>query len=1003
MAREDDSDHATDEESAPIDAPRGRRRVLKGIGALGLGGIAGCLGDGDGNTPTDTLPGDTDTDTPTDTLPRDTDTPTDTPEDTDTPTPTPEPVPDDVGILVVSSTPDYRHESIPAGNEAMKELGARMESETGAESVTVDIIDTEGEYADTEPTTFPTDPTALAKYDVIVFNNANGGTAPDEGPDVLDAEQAAAFETFVRSGRGVVGIHSAIDAQRSDSFYADVMGSYFRAHPAEQQGTMKVTDRVHPSTSHLPEEWNLEAEWYTFTEDPRGDAHVLMSADESSLDDHGDMNPDGHHHPAAWCKEVAGGRSWYTALGHLPEHFQNENVLDHIYGGIMWAAGFAEGDATGTVWDAYETTELTGETESPTMVEVAPDGRVFYIDRRDYNAGNPERIMLLDPGTGETTTALELDVAETRLNGIKGMVLDADFADTGWVYLYYGPAAADIDEDHNRLSRFAFADGTIDPDSEVELLRVPVTHDDVGHIAGDLAWGADGEQLYLSTGDDTNCCISSGYTPIDEREGQANNDAQRTAANTADLRGSLLRIVPNEDGSYDIPGGNLLDTIDGATGSDVSPEIYGMGFRNPYRIAVDADTGVPYVADYGPDAGGWDSSRGPPAITQYLRIDGPGFYGWPYFRGPNIPYRDYDFETGASGDLFDPENPTNDSARNDGLTELPAAREPMITEPRGWEELVNNHPSDWEEHVPWDSYGTDPSTGDVPFPEVTGGAPMQGPVYRHRDDYGAAALSPYFDGKAFIMERGRGWMKYVSLTEDGEPYQVEPFLPDAPIKRPMDLAVGPEGALYLADWGSGYDAPNADSAIYRIAATETTGGGDPEENAGVSVPFGLNAGGEETVTAGGVEFVPTPQDSVEVSGNPEAGSNDMAVGVTGTEDPISGTDNDELYRSLQFGGNLTYEVAIENGTYDVTLYFLENYWGANGETGNRSFDVSVQGETVLSGFDPLEAGGHDIAISRTIENVEVTDGSLTIGTTTLTDNSSVSGIAILEPGKSPPE
>jgi len=578
-----------------------------------------------------------------------------------------------------------------------------------------------------------------------------------------------------------------------------------------------VTDRVHPSTSHLPEEWELEAEWYTFTEDPRGDAHVLMSADESSLDDFGDMNPDGHHHPMAWCQEIAGGRSWYTGLGHLPEHFEDENMLQHLYGGILWAGGILEGDATGTVWESYTKTALSTDTQSPSTIDVAPDGRVFYVDRRDYNNGNPEAIMILDPVTQDTTEALELPVSETRLNGIRGMVLDPDFEETGRIYLYYGPPASEVDDYHNKLSRFVVAEGAIDPDSEVEILRVPVLDNDQGHLGGNLAWGSDGEQLYLTTGDDTYWGDSSGYTPIDERADQAYNDAQRTSGDTADLRGSVLRIVPTGDGDYDVPEGNLIDAIDGATENDVTPEIYATGFRNPYRMSVDPATGVPYVADYGPDAGGWSASRGPPGITQYLRLDEPGFYGWPYFRGPNIPYRDYDFETGESGDLFDPENPTNDSPRNDGVIELPPAREAMITSPSNWGSLLDS-PSDWEDHVPWESAETNPSTGDVPFPEIFGGSPMQGPVYRHREEFGEGALSPYFDGKVFIMGRGHNWIKYVSVNDAGEPYQVEPFLPEETFLRPMDMAVGPNGAIYLAEWGSDYGAPNDDSGIYRITA-----------------------------------------------------------------------------------------------------------------------------------------------------------------------------------------
>ena len=650
-----------------------RRRFLKAIGALGVAGAAGCLGDG------------ADTDTPTAGT-----TPSTTADDA-TPTDTATPVPRDVSILVVSATPDYRHESIPAGNRALQDLGDRLAGETGIGDVVVDIVDSEGEHADTEPTAFPTDAEELAAYDVLVFNNANGGTPPDEGPDVFDDDQAAAFEAFVRSGGGVVGIHSAIDAQRADSFYAEVMGSYFANHPATQEGTIAVTDRVHPST-----------------------------------------------------------------------------------------------------------------------IDVAADGQVFYVDRGDYRENDTERIMAVDPDTGETTTVLELEVYGTN-NGIKGMVLEPDFEGEGYMYLNYAPPSAEIDEPHNRISRFGVADGNSTADSEVEILRLPIQREIIGHRAGNLAWGPDGEHLYAAVGDDTYCCETQ-YAPIDERDGRAVYDAQRTSANTADLRGSILRIAPNDDGSYEVPGDNLF-TEEGGYAAEIEqglvrPEIYVMGLRNPYRMAIDAATGALHWGDYGPDASEWDSRRGPPGVVEYDRATEAGFHGWPLIVGDNVPYRHHDFETGESGRIFDPEGPTNDSVNNDGLVDLPATTGAMITSPRNWSAYLD-YPAEWDEYVPYDSIH------DVPFPQVSGASPMQGPVYRGSGD-GDGALPAYYDGKAFIMERNANWIKYVSLDDDGEAYEVDPFLPGETVRRPMDMTTGPEGALYVIEWGSSWDAPNEDSGIYRI-------------------------------------------------------------------------------------------------------------------------------------------------------------------------------------------
>jgi hypothetical protein len=645
----------------------------------------------------------------------------------------------------------------------------------------------------------------------------------------------------------------------------------------------------------------------------------------------------------------------------------------------------------------------------------------------------------------------------------------------------------------------------LDPDSEEVILEVPKYEFDIdtergGHCGGNLAWGPDGEELYLTTGDDTYWDASDFYTPIDEREGRAWNDAQRTSGNTNDLRGSVLRIRPTEGGGYDVPGDNLFTETNGYAeeieSGLVRPEIYAMGFRNPYRMAVDPETGVPYVADYGPDAGDWDPDRGPQGVTEYTRLGEPGFYGWPYFTGDAVPYRDYDFGTGESGDPFDPENPTNDSPNNDGLAELPPALGTQLVSPRDWERYLE-YPSAWEPHMPYDALG------EVPFPQVAGGSPMVATVYREAESHGSGGLSGCFDGKVFVMDRGRGWVKYLTYGEDADLVDVEPFLPGTEFRQPMGMAIGPEGALYVAEWGSGYEGPNGDSGIYRIERTAvdepsievvgaagdgiqavagetvsvetlltnplrarltdgeiTLAAGDdlsvsavgektfnalapngahgvtwevsvPESAAGtydleitatyaradtgagetvdrsvtlsvpepVTAPFGVNAGGDAPVTVEGVTYVPTPNDAVRAFGDAGASGTGEAVSVSGTDSAIAGTDHDALYQSLQYGGDLSYEIAIGNGTYDVTLHLLEN---VHTSPGGRAFDVAVEGETVIEELDIYEEVGRNTALIGTVEGVEVTDGSLSIHTETRVDNTSICGVGVRPPGADHP-
>jgi glucose/arabinose dehydrogenase/type 1 glutamine amidotransferase len=772
-----------------------RRRFLKGLGALGIVGAAGCLGGDGGDTPTPT-----DDTTATDTDTPGTDTPgTDTPTDTVTDTPTPS----SYSILVLSVTEGARRDAIPAGNDALQAIGEGLIEEPGIDDVTVDVVDGTG---DSEPQ-IPSAVEGFEAYDAVVFQNTTGA--------ILDSDQQSAFREYVENGGGYMGIHAAAETHTDWDWYAnDLLGAVASGSPSTQEAEVHVTDRIHPSTEELPARWTRTDEWYDFDPNPRGDAHVLATLDERTYDDAGMDDQWGRDHPIAWCRDVGSGRSLYTGGGHTAESFEEDSFRDHLAGGLLWTVGHAGGQAYGTVWDAYEVEQLYQPANEPIELAVTPDGRVVYIERAGVNADRPEDqgvVMVVDPDTGNATTALELSVylAEDtmgypRESGLLGLTLDPDFEDNGWLYVYYTTETPDGVV--NRVSRFTMEGDVIGPATETQIIDIPVFG--LNHQGGALTFDSQGN-LYIGPGDDTTPFESSGYTPIDEVNTPNTFDAQRTSGNTNDLRGSVLRISPNDDGSYDIPEGNLFTEENGYGDVDeslVKKEIYGMGFRNPFTIKVDPETDVPYVGDYGPDNGSWNAERGPPGQTEFERADEPGFYGWPYFKGHNIPYRHYDFDTGESGRIFDPENPINDSVNNTGLQELPPAKSSMITNPYSWGSLLSN-PPEWDEYMPYDS------AEEVPFPQVTGGAPTQGPVYRYRDGFkSTTALHPSYDGKVLIMEYGGNWMKYVTLDDNGEPLEVDPFLPDTNLDTPIDMTVGPDGALYLIE----FSAP----ALTRISTSD---------------------------------------------------------------------------------------------------------------------------------------------------------------------------------------
>ncbi|UPM44308.1 PQQ-dependent sugar dehydrogenase [Halocatena salina] len=455
--------------------------------------------------------------------------------------------------------------------------------------------------------------------------------------------------------------------------------------------------------------------------------------------------------------------------------------------------------------------QLASDLTDPMAIEIAPDGRVFYTtrggnfseDAEDETTGTG-RVGVIDPESGEITTALEIDVYTGQEDGLQGLAFDPAFEENGWVYLFYSPPNEVVgDEPYNQLSRFRVRGNSIDPDCEVEILRVPTQRETCCHAGGDIEFGPSGD-LYLSTGDDTNPHESDGYTPIDERDGREPYDAQRTAANTADLRGKILRISPEDDGSYSVPDDNLFPQDEYAAEIEdglVRPEIYVMGVRNPFRMSVDQKTGVLHYADYGPDAGEWDAGRGPIGIVEINSVSEPMNAGWPYVRGPNHPYVEYDFETEESDGPFDPANPVNGSPNNDGLEELPSVRPATL-----W------YPFSWDAYTDAPDYAAVPD--EAPWPTLEGGAPMGGPVYRYSDDSGAGALPEEYDGKHFIAEWGANWLKTVEYAEDGSVTDIAAFMPNAKLLSPMDLEIGPNGVLYLLEWGEGYEGSNA--GIYRI-------------------------------------------------------------------------------------------------------------------------------------------------------------------------------------------
>lgn len=578
------------------------------------------------------------------------------------------------------------------------------------------------------------------------------------------------------------------------------------------------------------------------------------------------------------------------------------NALALLTGGVLAMTSFALEAPPGTAAEspvptAAESPLPTGAEEQFQQVTLAKGGE--EVGEPMSLAVMPDRSVLHTSRNGElrrTDAAGNTEVIGTvpvyshDEEGLQGVALDPDFAQNRALYLYYAPPldtpAGDAPSDGtaadfarydgvNRLSRFTLKpDGTLDNAGEKKVIDIPATRGICCHVGGDIDFDAQGN-LYLSTGDDSNPFASDGFTPIDERPTRnPAYDARRTSGNTNDLRGKILRIKVADDGSYTVPAGNLFTP--GTAGT--RPEIYAMGFRNPFRFSVDKKTGVLYVGDYGPDAGAADPRRGPAGQVEFARVTKPGNFGWPFCTGDNDPYVDYDFATRTSGAPFDCAAPRNDSPHNTGLTELPPA-EPA-----------------W---IPYDG---------ASMPEFGSGSesPMGGPVYR----YDASNPSPVqfpqaYDGDFFAGEFGRRWIKRIEHGPDGAVQSVNPVPWTG--TQVMDMAFGPDGALYVLDYGTAWFGGDENAGLYRI------------ENA---------TGGRSPVA--------------EASANRTSGTAPLRVAFSsaGTTD----ADGDPLTYSWDFGdgtgtstaANPTYTYR-KNGTYTATVTARD----ASGRTGSASVRVVV--------------------------------------------------------------
>jgi glucose/arabinose dehydrogenase/PKD repeat protein len=478
-----------------------------------------------------------------------------------------------------------------------------------------------------------------------------------------------------------------------------------------------------------------------------------------------------------------------------------------LFVALVAVPGSAQSQSSPPPAESFEKLVLDDTPGEPMNLAVLPDGRVLHTTRVG-------EVRMYNGRTGLNTIAGEFDVYSHDEEGLQSVAVDPNFETNRWVYAYYSPPGTTPVDDPStpvtnegdaplegtpadwerfkgeiQLSRFKLVGDKLDMSTEEKIIAVPVDRGICCHVGGNIDFDGAGN-LLLSTGDDTNPFESDGYTPIDDRPNRNPAfDARRSAGNTNDLRGKILRIRPKDGGGYTIPQGNLFRQGTAKT----RPEIYVMGLRNPFRFAVNRKTNDIYVGDYSPDAGVANPLRGPSGHGRWMLVKKAANYGWPYCVSPTMPYRDYDFATKTSGEEFNCNAPTNDSAHNTGLTRLPAVTQPDV----------------------WYSYEKSalfPELG--PEPNGPGGiAPMGGPAFEPVGNSSVFRFPNYYKGVPLFYEWSRDHIKEFRLNgrKLGE---IRPF--PVFVDNPMDMEFGPDGSLYVLEYGDGYFAENPDAQLSKI-------------------------------------------------------------------------------------------------------------------------------------------------------------------------------------------
>jgi type 1 glutamine amidotransferase len=216
-------------------------------------------------------------------------------------------------LLYFTHSADYRHEVIPVSQDILKEIGATAPGFDVTASEDVSVFT----------------PETLRRFAAVMFFTT--GELP------MSEAQKAALTSFVRSGGGFLGVHSATDTFYLWPEYLKLIGGYFNEHPWHQHVTVEVADPSSQIVSFLSPSFAVSDEIYQISDfDDRG-SHVLLRLDPSSVDLAAPgVHPRFYGWPLAWTRSFGAGRVFYTALGHEEAVWRDPRFQQLLRNAVLW-------------------------------------------------------------------------------------------------------------------------------------------------------------------------------------------------------------------------------------------------------------------------------------------------------------------------------------------------------------------------------------------------------------------------------------------------------------------------------------------------------------------------------------------------------------------------------------------------------------------------------------------------------------------------------------------